>query len=177
MRFNLTPPSFITANKFASRFKSLNAQKQRAVISCAIIVMLSSIYLFAITPIYKAIDNCAARITQKKQDLAWMNAMSGQLSSLDSNQSTVNSQSVSIVSQVANLAAGSAIAAGLTGQTPTGQNGTKVQLENINFDDLILWLGQLQKLNGIRIDEAEISQIDYAGLVNATVALSRSGGQ
>jgi type II secretory pathway component PulM len=63
----------------------------------------------------------------------------------------------------------------LTGQTQTGDHGTRVRLEAANFDALIAWLSGLQRQSGINIESAAIDRTDKSGIVNVTLVLTRGG--
>ena len=163
-------------DKLKTRFASMQSRERMLVLFCAFLVVAAAVYLAAFMPLYKAVSDQKARISQKQQDLAWMKAMTGQLSALSSTQPAGSTNGESMVVLIANSATGSNVSAALTGQTPDGQNGVKVRLEGVNFDDLILWLGQLQKSYGIRIKDAELTKLPQPGHVDASISLGRNGG-
>jgi type II secretory pathway component PulM len=58
---------------------------------------------------------------------------------------------------------------------PTAGNGIRVEFENVAFDDLILWLGDLSNKYGLQIQSGSFSNPrDSKGRVNSTLTLERS---
>lgn len=162
-------------DKLKVRLSSMQSRERVMVVSCGLLIMAAAIYLIGFMPLYKAVSDQKTRISQKQQDLAWMKAMSGQLSALNSSQPVASNSGESMVVLIANSATGSNVSAALTGQTPDGQNGVKVRLEGVNFDDLVVWLGQLKKSYGIHIKDAEITKLPQPGHVDASISLARNG--
>lgn len=58
---------------------------------------------------------------------------------------------------------------------PTGDNGIRVDFENAAFDDLVLWLGDLNGTYGIQIviGSFSVPTQDAPGRVNASLTLER----
>lgn len=59
---------------------------------------------------------------------------------------------------------------------PTTSNGIRVEFENVAFDDLVLWLGDLSSQYAMHVQSGSLtkgSQLD-AGRVNATLTLERA---
>jgi general secretion pathway protein M len=158
------------------KLDSLQPRERWLVISGAILVLLVAIYLLGLAPLYKAINDRSVRITQKQQDLAWMQSVTGQLSTLNGAQPAASHNGESMVVVIANSASNRNIASALTGQTPDGLNGVRVRFEGVSFDALVVWLGALQKDYGIHIKDAEITRMSQLGQVSASLTLSRSGG-
>jgi len=64
----------------------------------------------------------------------------------------------------------------LTGQTPNGDNGIRVRLEQAEFDKLVVCLGSLQQSQSITIESANIDRTAKPGFVNASLVLTRPPG-
>ena len=56
---------------------------------------------------------------------------------------------------------------------PEGDNTVRIWLEDVPFDGLMRWLGDLQTRYGVRVDSAEIERESGPGLVNARLTLMR----
>jgi general secretion pathway protein M len=162
--------------EWKNRFDALQPRERWIIVAGALLVLLVAIYTLALSPLYTAVNARGARIMQKQQDLAYMQSIAPQLSALNSAQPSASSSGESMVVLIANSASSSNVSAALTGQTPDGPDGVRVRFEGVAFDALITWLGALQKDYGIRIKDAEITRMAQLGQVNATLALSRSGG-
>jgi general secretion pathway protein M len=66
------------------------------------------------------------------------------------------------------------LGASLTGQTPNGENGIRVRLEQAEFDKLVVCLGGLQQSHSVTIESANIDRTGKPGFVNASLVLTRA---
>ena len=58
---------------------------------------------------------------------------------------------------------------------PTTSNGIRVEFENVAFDDLVLWLGDLNTRYDLQLQSGSFSNPgDSEGRVNSTLTLERS---
>lgn len=160
-------------SQLKTKINSLKPRERWIALTSLFLLSAVTLYGLAFYPLYKAINNRTARITQKQQDIVWLRSMAGQLSGLGNAQFTNASKNESLVKLVADSVAGSKLASALTGQIPNGQQGVKAQFENVNFNDLIIWLDQLQKNHGVQILDASITETPQAGQVNASISLTR----
>lgn len=158
---------------FKAKINSLKPRERWIVICSLLLLSATAVYGLCFYPLYKAVSTRTARITQKQQDIVWLRSMAGQLSALGNAQLTSASKSESLVKLIADSVAGNKLASSLTGQVPNGQQGVKTQFENANFNDLIIWLDQLQKSQGIQVVDASITETSLAGQVNASISFSR----
>lgn len=56
---------------------------------------------------------------------------------------------------------------------PEGDNTVRIWLDDVPFDGLLRWLGELQTRYGVRVDNADIERESGPGLVNARLTLVR----
>lgn len=168
--------------RFASQFAELKARfmelqpRERLIIGVgSVLVLLTAIYTLGLVPLYKAVNERDQRVTQKQQDLAWMQSVAGKLNALGSAMPSASSANESMVVLIANSASGGGVATAMTGQTPDGPNGVRIRFEGVQFDALVLWLGGLQKDYGIHVKAAEINRSAQPGQVNASLTLARGG--
>lgn len=56
---------------------------------------------------------------------------------------------------------------------PEGDDTVRIWLEDVPFDMLMRWLGDLQSRYGVRVDNADIERESGPGLVNARLTLMR----
>jgi len=54
---------------------------------------------------------------------------------------------------------------------PEGDNTVRIWLEDVPFDGLVRWLGELHTRYGVRVDNADIERESGPGLVNARLTL------
>ena len=56
---------------------------------------------------------------------------------------------------------------------PEGDDTVRIWLDDVPFDALLRWLGELQSRYGVRVDNADIERESGPGLVNARLTLMR----
>ena len=56
-----------------------------------------------------------------------------------------------------------------------GQELVRVSLEQASFDDLVTWLGSLQRNHGVSVADISIDRQPDSGRVNVRLTLKRSG--
>jgi general secretion pathway protein M len=140
----------------------------------AAVVLLALIYFAALGPFYRAIDARAERVAQKKQDLAWMRTASVEIRSQAANQAGAPAPTgESLVVLLDRTARESGLGSAVTGQTPMGTGGMRVELNGAPFDALVVWLGTLQQRYAVSTESASIARTDKPGLVNASLVLNR----
>ena len=59
---------------------------------------------------------------------------------------------------------------------PTTSNGIRVEFENVAFDELVLWLGDLSAQHGMHVQAGSLSASNRSGpgRINANLTLERS---
>jgi general secretion pathway protein M len=60
---------------------------------------------------------------------------------------------------------------------PTTSDGIRVEFEDVAFDDLVLWLGDLSRQYSMQVSSGSVSAAAQSGpgRVNATLTLERTG--
>ena len=56
---------------------------------------------------------------------------------------------------------------------PDGQDVVRVNLEQASFDDVVKWLGNLQRVYGVSVVDAAIDRQTDAGRINARLTLKK----
>ncbi len=160
-------------DQLKARYDALAPNERMIVAGLAALLVAVLIYSIALTPLYKVVNERSSRVTQKQQDLAWMQSMAPQLRALGNTRPTINTNE-SLVVIIASTAGRANIASSLAGQTPTGNNSVRVRLEGVQFDSLVNWLGILHAEFNIAIESADINHSAQPGQVNASLTLTRA---
>lgn len=162
--------------KLKDWFYSLRPRERLLVSGGGILVAIVAVYLLALAPFYSAVNARTARVADKEGDLAWMRSVAGEVRAL-SNTVPVGSQGPSnepLVVLIDRRARECGLA--LAGQQPSGDNSSRVRLEDTEFDKLMLCLGSLQQGQSLTIEQASIDRTGKPGRVNAGLTLTRPGG-
>ncbi len=163
--------------KLKDWFSSLQQRERVLVLGGGAAVLLVAIYFFALAPFYAAVNGGAQRVETKKGDLAWMRSVGGEVLALSaSSPSAAAPSNESLVVLIDRSARECGLASSLTGQTPSGENGIRVRLEQAEFDKLVVCLGSLQQSHSVAIESATIDRTAKPGFVNASLVLTRPGG-
>lgn len=158
------------------KFNSLQPRERWVVLGGAILVLVVAVYVFALAPLYSAVDAQAKRVAQKEGDLAWLRSVSGEVAVLSAAQpSRPGPSNESLVVLIDRAARECGLSNSLTGQTPNGERGIRVRLEAAEFDKLMVCLGTLQQVHAIDVESATIDRTAKPGLVNANLVLTRVG--
>ncbi len=112
------------------------------------------------------------RVAEQRADLIWMRQAAREVKRLSGNAGT---RSASDGRSLLTLVDQTAWAAGLTSAlkrvAPQGEDKLSAQLDGVEFDKLIPWLGTLEHDHRIAIVNLSIDRANATGLVNARVIL------
>jgi general secretion pathway protein M len=162
--------------KLKDWFFSLKPRERAIVAGGGVLVLLFAIYLLGLAPLYSAVNARAGRVAAKEGDLAWMRSVGGEVMALNVTGTPVAPSNESLVVLIDRAARECGLGSALTGQTPSGDNGIRVRLEQAEFDKLVVCLGGLQQAHSVTIESANIDRTGKPGFVNASLVLTRPGG-
>ena len=158
-------------------FESLE-QRERLIVSAgAAVVFVALIYTFVWLPLDKGQQNMTASIATWERSLADLQPLSGLQSGgqISGRAAPVNSQQTSVVIVDQTLRA-RGLNNSLKRSQPSTSNGIRVEFENIAFDELVQWLGDLSNQYGMHVTSGSMSATSQAGpgRINATFTLERT---
>jgi general secretion pathway protein M len=154
-------------------YQGLKSNERQLVIAAAVLLGVALVYLILLAPLSRAVATREARVERKQQDLVWMRSVSGPMQQLIATQPGGNAGE-SLVVVIDRSARQAGIANSLAGQSPNGDHGIRVRLENAPFDNLVIWLSNLQQQYGIAIESASIDRTGKPGVVSASIVLTRA---
>jgi general secretion pathway protein M len=157
-------------------FFSLKPRERMLVLGGAVVLLLFAIYFLALAPFYSAVNSRAERVAKKQGDLAWMRSVGGEVLALSASSTAAVPSNESLVVLIDRSARECGLGSSLTGQTPNGENGIRVRLEQAEFDKLVVCLGGLQQSHSVTIESANIDRTGKPGFVNASLVLTRPPG-
>lgn len=147
-----------------------NQREQQFLLWGAVAVVVALI-LYSLLTLNRRIAATEQRLTQKRQDIAWLQSVAPQLAGRRPAAARGNESLVALTERVAQQ---SGIVRSMAGSQASGNGGLRVRLEKVPFDALALWLGQLSEQYQVGIESAAIDATGAAGLVNATIVLRGS---
>ena len=106
------------------------------------------------------------RVERKRQDLAWIEAVTPRLQS-----APVARPGESLTIAVGRMAQEGGLGDALAGIEPAGTGSVRARFTAASFDALAVLLGRLQKERGVIAETASVSATGETGLVDATLVL------
>ena len=149
-------------------FYGLARREQYMVLGGGVVCVI--VLLFALWfPVERRVSHLQDSVRTKQADLAWLQSVAPQLPALRNSASSNGGQSLVVV--VDGVAHETGIARAVSGSQP-GDDGTlNVRLEQVPFDSLVNWAGELVQHHGVRVVSANIDGSATVGSVSATFVL------
>lgn len=112
------------------------------------------------------------RVAEQRADLIWMRQAAREVKRLSGNAGTIPTRDGrSLLTLVDQTARAAGLASALKRVAPQGEDKLSAQLDGVEFDKLIPWLGMLEHDHRIAIVNLSIDRANATGLVNARVIL------
>ena len=158
-----------------SWFESLEERERLFVMAAAVLLAIAVFYLAVWMPLDRGQKNLATSIDNWNESLAELRLLKDSVSSAASEANRPADLNQSLVVIVDNTLRERALYDSLQRSQPTSTNGIRVEFENVAFDDLVLWLGDLGSSYGLQVQSGSFSTAspDNNGRVNATLTLER----
>lgn len=154
-------------------FANLEPREQKFVAGAGVFIIIAALYMGAWRPIDQAQTRAANGVETWQRSVETLRMLKGRISSSGGGQvspSVINQPLVVIVD--ATLRARSMSAPQRS--QPTGNN-IRVEFENVSFDDVMLWLGDLHSQYALQVQSGSFTKTSNTGpgLVNAQLTLGR----
>jgi general secretion pathway protein M len=150
--------------------------RERVFVGAAAVFIVFAIYWFAIwQPLARGEEDLEARIANWQSSLVELRSLRGRLQAGAAPARNAG-QNDSLVVVVDNTLRARSLYSALQRSQPTNTNGIRVEFEDIAFDDLMIWLGDLGSAHGLHVQTASFSQSssNNPGRVNASLTLERA---
>ncbi len=156
----------------------LNQREQRLVIIAAIAVTLTLLYLLVVEPVVKHMQDLEKSVTDKTELLQWMQESEVTISALRRNSSQTRQPTNtggSLLAVVDQTAKRSRLGSAIKRVEPEGSDGVRLWLEQASFDNVLRWLAQIKRNQGVEVKRITLEQPDSPGIVDARISLTRGG--
>jgi len=158
-------------------FKALQQREQIFVAGGATAVLIAVFYTFVWEPLDSGQKTLSAGVASWERSLAELRPLKGLQQTAAGNASVVSDAAqqtpVVIVDQTLRARG---LDRALKRSQPTTSDGIRVEFDNVAFDDLVLWLGDLGSQYGMQVTSGSMSTSSQSGpgRINATFTLERS---
>ena len=158
-------------------FESLEARERLFVSAGGVIVIVALFYVLIWAPLDAGQKELSADIATWERSLAELRPLKNmQAAGGDAPQSGASGQQQTPVVIVDRSLRARGLDRSLKRSQPTTSNGIRVEFENVAFDDLVLWLGDLGNQYAMQVSAGSFSAANQLepGRINATLTLERT---
>ncbi len=158
-------------------FTELEQREQIFVAGGALVVLIAIFYVFVWEPLDTGQKTLSAGVTTWERSLAELKPLIGLQSTASGSAPVVSNAAqqtpVVIVDQTLRARG---LDRALKRSQPTTSNGIRVEFDNVAFDDLVLWLGDLSSQYNMQVTSGSMSNTSQSapGRINATFTLERN---
>jgi len=158
-------------------FEALDTRERAFVLTGAVVVVIALFYAFVWAPLDSGHKALQSNVAAWERSLAELRPLKGLQAVSTNPRPTVpgGSQQTPVVIVDLTLRA-RGLDRSLQRSQPTTSNGIRVEFENVAFDDLVLWLGDLGAQYAMHVSSGSLSVASRAGpgRINATLTLERN---
>ena len=158
-------------------FESLEARERLFVSAGSIITVIALFWVFIWLPLETGHDTLVRSIDNWERSLDELRPLKGLAASTEKvpSRSPTETQQTPVVIVDQSLRA-RGLDRSLKRSQPTTSTGIRVEFENVAFDDLVLWLGDLSGQYSMHVQSGSLSTSSQAGpgRINATLTIERS---
>jgi len=157
-----------------SWFQSLDAREQKFVLSAVVALVLAVLYLAIWTPLSNGHKRASAAVEIWQSSLDLLQPLKGRVNGNAGSRVSPQNLRQPLVVVVDSTLRSRELNQYLQRSQPTGNN-IRVEFENVAFDDLMLWLGDLSTQYALLVQSGSFSMTgaDNQGRVNAQLTLGR----
>lgn len=152
-------------------FSTLNSRERRILISGFIVLLIMLTYLLIWEPLVSESASLRTSVEAQQKTYAWMQQAAQEVRKLSVHSGNAKKPAGSLLGTINSTAKPALNGAILKRVEEDRQQGVRVWIEQVAFDELVLWLGQLQEKHGIRVSSLVSERHGKDGRVNARLIL------
>ena len=158
-------------------FEALETRERLFVLTGAVVVLVALLYALLWAPLDTRHKQLESSVAAWERSLAELQPLVGmQQTAPASGQATQSNRQQTPVVIVDRTLRARGLDRSLKRSQPTTSSGIRVEFENVAFDDLVLWLGDLSSQYAMHVSQGTMSVASRAGpgRINATLTLERA---
>ncbi len=147
------------------------APRERVILSVGLAVLaVMMLWLMVWEPVAKARADLRAEVATLSAELGWMEQVADRVRrrALQGSDTAAAAPGGSVLTLVEVAANASGIKANIERVQPEGQ-GARLWFDQVGFDRLIVWLGQLEQRHGLKVSQLAVDARGESGMVSARV--------
>ncbi|HRD65869.1 MAG TPA: type II secretion system protein M [Candidatus Competibacter sp.] len=159
-------------------WETLSARERGLVASGAVLTLALLLYALVWEPFQSSGRRLRQSVAEQRAELVWMRQAAQEIKRLGgAGTAKPTAEDRSLLTLVDQTARAAGLGTALKRVAPQGEDKLSVQLDSVEFDKLLPWLGTLERDHRIAIVSLSVDRIDGAGLVNARIILSSPVGR
>lgn len=151
-------------------WRGLQPRERTVVGGGAIVLGLFLFYLLLWAPLQRDLTRLRTDVPKAAEQLTWMRAQAGRVNQLRAAAPT-QLKGGGLLSFVEQSATAFNIKQNIKRVEPEGANAVRLAVDDVSFNNLVSWLGNLLKQGGVRVDNATFEGQATPGVVNARLLL------
>ena len=155
---------------------NLEGREQMFVLSGGLFVVAVLLYALVWVPFDKNHEQLASNVSNWERSLAELRPLRGSLSTSSQSGGVAISSNQAPIIIVDQTLRSRGLEQFRRRSQPTTSNGIRVEFENVAFDELVLWLGDLSDQYAMHVQAGSLSVASQAGpgRINASLTLERA---
>ena len=149
------------------RYRSLSDRDRTLVNILGVALGLFFLYQLVISPAYSYLGDASNKYKNKLEGYEWMVSKKDETKALLAEKGS--DREGSLLSVASNTAKGHNLS--FTNFEPEGDERLRLRLENVKFNDLVSWLGELELSQGVSAVDIAMDSGTSAGYVNVRLTL------
>jgi general secretion pathway protein M len=158
-----------------SWWQRLNERERWIVGGGAVLAILLLLYTLIWHPFQTRLKGLRQAIDEQRSELVWMQQAAKEIKRLESTGSAAKAlqpgNGPSLLTLVDQTAKSAGLGTSVKRVEPQGDDKLRVQLEQVSFDQMILWLGSLKQEHGVVAVNVIVDRQTESGQVNARLLL------
>jgi len=156
------------------KYNSLESQEKKLLTFAGIFVIVFLAYFAMYQPMASSISNLQKSNTENQKLLIWMTQSAASIKKSAGGSNKAKSRGGRSLNQLINSTASKAKIS-ISRSQPRDNNQYQIWLDQVVFNELLLWLVQLQTDYGIFVSSINLGTSDKSGLVRVNLTFQDSG--
>lgn len=155
-------------------YATLALRERRLVVAGGTLAALLLLFLGVIQPLATAHNRLAAKVRNERTLLNWLDEAQARLQAAGPAAASLGHlpPGQSVFAAVSSAAQSGPVAGAVQRVEQAADGGARLTVKAAAFDDLVHWLGDLARSDGITVVQATIQQAESPGTVDATLTLN-----
>ena len=156
-------------------FESLQSRERLMVVITSIVLITTLFYVMVWEPIYKGLDDALLKQTSQQNIVVWMQQAAREVKTLRASGVTNKRKksNAPVTLTLEQTATNAGVKNKLGKLESSGKNSARARLDNVAFNQMMLWINTVEQSFGIIATTVTIESTDIPGIVNARLSFSR----